>query len=52
MVVKFEQYLKFIEALKATGSKRIYHTIGKTDPTETILTDKELYTILTELRKN
>lgn len=47
----FDQCPKFREALVATGNKRLYHTIGKTDPKETILTEKELCTILTELRK-
>ncbi len=46
----FEQCPKFRDALAATGNKRLYHTIGKTDRHETILTEKELCTILTELR--
>jgi len=46
----FEQCPKFRDALAATGKKRLYHTIGNTDPHETILTEKEFCTILTELR--
>lgn len=47
----FEQCPKFREALKATGNKKLFHTIGNTNPHKTILTEKELCTILTELRK-
>ena len=46
-----KQSPKFCEALKATGTKRIYHTIGNPNPHDTILTEKELCDILTELRK-
>ncbi len=46
----FDQSPKFRGALAATGNKRLYHSIGKPDPKETILTEKELCTILTELR--
>lgn len=46
----FEQCPKFRDALTATGGKRLYHTIGKTNPHDTILTERELCTILTELR--
>lgn len=46
----FEQCPKFRDALAATGSKYLFHTIGNPDPHKTILTDKELCTILTELR--
>lgn len=46
-----KQNPKFREALKATGSKRLYHTIGNTNPHDTILTEKEFCDILTELRK-
>lgn len=45
-----DQCPKFREALLATGIKRLYHTIGNTDPHQTILTEKELCDILTELR--
>lgn len=41
---------KFREALVATGGKRLYHCIGNPNPHDTILTEKELCTILTELR--
>lgn len=46
----FDQCPKFREALKATGTKRLFHTIGNPDPHQTILTEKELCDILTELR--
>lgn len=40
----------FKNALLATGNKRLYHTMGKNDPTKTILTEQEFCQILTELR--
>lgn len=46
----FNQCPKFREALKATGTKKLFHTIGNTDSHQTILTEKELCDILTELR--
>lgn len=46
----FEQCPKFRDALLATGSKRLFHTIGNPHPHKTILTEKELCDILTELR--
>ncbi len=45
-----KQCPKFHEALVSTGTKKLYHSIGKTDPHDTILTEKELCDILTELR--
>jgi len=47
----YEQCPKFREALFDTGSKKLFHCIGKTNPKETILTEKEFCSILTELRK-
>lgn len=41
----------FQKALLATGDKTLYHTMGKTDPTRTILTEKEFCEILTDIRK-
>lgn len=41
----------FHDALKATGTKRIFHTIGNPNPHKTILTEKEFCDILTELRQ-
>jgi len=41
---------KFRDALAKTGTKRLYHSIGNPDAHDTILTEKELCTILTELR--
>lgn len=46
----FEQCPKFREALITTRNKKLYHTIGKNNPLETILTEKEFCSILTELR--
>lgn len=45
-----KQNPKFREALKATGSKRLYHSIGNPNSHDTILTEKEFCDILTELR--
>lgn len=42
---------KFREALVATGHRRLCHTIGRSDPRDTILTESELTAILTELRE-
>lgn len=47
----FDQCPKFRDALKATGNKRLFHTIGNPDPHQTILTEKEFCDILTELRR-
>lgn len=41
---------EFQKALLATGDKTLYHTIGKSDPTRTILTEEEFCEILTEIR--
>lgn len=46
----FDQCPKFREALMSTGSKRLYHTLGNSDPHKTVITEKELCDILTELR--
>lgn len=46
----YEQSPKFREALADTGNKKLFHSIGKTNPRETILTENELCSILTELR--
>lgn len=46
----FNQCPKFREALQASGSRRLYHTIGNPDSHDTILTEKELCTILCEFR--
>lgn len=40
----------FREALFATGTKRLLHSIGNPNPMDTNLTDKEFCDILTELR--
>lgn len=40
----------FQKTLLTTGNKRLFHSMGKTDPTKTILTEEEFCTILTELR--
>lgn len=41
---------EFQKALLATGDKKLFHTMGKFDPTKTILTEDEFCTILTEVR--
>lgn len=46
-----KQCPKFQEALAATGNRRLYHTIGNANAHDTILTEKEFCSILTELRK-
>ena len=43
--------IDFQQTLLATGDKRLYHTMGKSDPTRTILTEDEFCEILTNLRK-
>lgn len=48
----FKQCPKFQDALVASGNRKLYHTIGNQNPHDTILTEKELCTILTELRTN
>lgn len=40
----------FRDALKATGNKRLYHSIGNPNPHDTILTELEFCTILTAIR--
>lgn len=42
---------KFRDALVETKEKRLYHSIGNPDAYDTILTERELCTILTELRR-
>ena len=46
----YQQNQYFREALLATKGKSLLHSRGKKDPHETILTEKEFCTILTELR--
>jgi predicted NAD-dependent protein-ADP-ribosyltransferase YbiA (DUF1768 family) len=46
----FAQSGKFRAALAATGERRIVHTIGKSDPCDTILTTEEYCTRLEQLR--
>ena len=41
---------EFQKTLLATGNKRLFHTMGKSDPTKTILTEEEFCNILTEVR--
>lgn len=48
----FEQCPKFRDALVATGNKRLFHSMGKTDPRQTILTEKEFFDHLTARRPN
>lgn len=44
------QNKNFQNALLATSNKRLYHTMGKSDPTMTILTEEEFCSILTKIR--
>lgn len=46
-----KQCPRFRDSLAASGSKKLFHSIGKTNPRETILTENEFCSILTELRK-
>ena len=46
----FQQNTRFHDALLLTRGKKICHSIGQHNPHETILTDREFCTILTELR--
>lgn len=46
----FEQSKKFRDALAATGVATLCHSLGKDDPTETILTTEEFISRLVRLR--
>lgn len=46
----YEQNIDFRTALLLTRGKTLYHMNGKSDPTDTILTEREFCSILTELR--
>lgn len=46
-----KQCPKFQDALVATSNKKLYHSIGNANAHDTILTEKEFCSILTELRK-
>jgi len=46
----FSQNERFLSALMSTKGKILLHSKGENDPTKTILTEKELCTILMELR--
>jgi predicted NAD-dependent protein-ADP-ribosyltransferase YbiA (DUF1768 family) len=47
---KLKQDDEFRDALTATSGKKLVHSIGKQNPKETILTEKEYINILDELR--
>jgi predicted NAD-dependent protein-ADP-ribosyltransferase YbiA (DUF1768 family) len=49
-VCMFEQNDKFRQALLATGTKKLIHSHGKSDPRYTVLTEDEFVSILTRLR--
>jgi len=49
---KWEQDTTFQDALSFTQEKKLIHSIGKQNPEETILTEKEYITLLEELRNN
>lgn len=44
-------FLSFTGKEAKSAGKTFYHTIGKTDPTDTVLTEKELCDILTKIRE-
>lgn len=48
----FEQSTNFHNALMLTRGKRLYHSIGSNNPSDTILTRDEFCAILTEIRDN
>ena len=48
--LKYTQDLKFRNALNSTGEHVLTHSIGKDDPTQTILTTNEFINLLTSLR--
>ena len=47
----YSQSARFRMGLHATKGKRLFHTHGKSDPTKTILTEREFCDILTKLRE-
>ncbi len=51
MNMKRQLHTLWVKLLCGLGlAKRLFHSIGKTNPKETILTEKEYCSILTELR--
>ncbi len=46
----YSQCETFRHAIKATSKKRLFHTIGKTDPRETVLTEAEFIEMLDSMR--
>lgn len=48
---RFEHDANFKKALEYTKNKKLIHTVGKSDPKETILTDAEFINILSELHE-
>jgi len=48
----YAQSSLFRDALKATGNKKLCHSIGNPDPHDTILTEWKFCTILMALRDN
>ena len=47
----FSQSRAFRKALRVTGNSTLTHSIGRTDPKETVLTEQEFVTILMKLRQ-
>lgn len=47
-----KQCPQFKDALLATEKKKLFHSIGNPNPMDTILTERELCNILTELRSD
>ena len=48
---RFEHDANFRKALEYTKNKKLIHTVGKTDPKETILTDAEFINLLSGLHE-
>ena len=48
---RFEHDANFRKALEYTKNKKLIHTVGKSDPKETILTDSEFINLLSELHE-
>ena len=48
---RFEQDANFRNALEYTKNKKLIHTVGKSDPRETILTNAEFINLLSELHE-
>ena len=50
-LARFEHDANFRQALEYTKNRKLIHTVGKSDPKETILTDGEFIDLLYELQE-